>query len=134
MQYTLCHLFLSDRRSPCLFVSLHIANRVKIASLGGIEAIIKAMSTHKDHSGVQKNACGALNNLAANQGIILISSLFSIRSCHIPHITLVFPRPAIAQQMSDHVDLMRLVKLAMARFPDSEDIQSRGQEIISRCQ
>ncbi len=43
-----------------------IANKVKIASLGGIEAIIKVMSTHMDHSGVQQNACGALRNLAAN--------------------------------------------------------------------
>ena len=113
---------------------LYIDNEVKIASLGGIEAIIKAMSTHKDNSGLQKYACGALNNLAANQGILLFSVLFSIRLCHIPHITLVFPRPAIAQQMSDHDDLMTLVKGAMARFPDIEDIKTRGLEIISRCQ
>jgi hypothetical protein len=46
---------------PCL-----IANRVMIASLGGIEAIIAVMSAHKDHSGVQEKACGALSNLAVN--------------------------------------------------------------------
>ncbi len=46
------------------------ANIVKIASLGGIEAIVTAMSAHKDHSGVQREACCALWNLAAmNDGI-----------------------------------------------------------------
>ncbi len=49
-----------------MLVSLSVANRVKIASLGGIEAVIKAMSTHKDRSWVQENACAALWNLAAN--------------------------------------------------------------------
>ena len=50
-----------------------IANRVMIASLGGIEAIIKAMSTHKDSSEMQENACGALANLVAkNDGICLV--------------------------------------------------------------
>ncbi len=52
-----------------MFVSLSVANRVKIASLGGIEAIIKAMSTHKDHNGVNARAFGALENLTANDGI-----------------------------------------------------------------
>ncbi len=37
-----------------------------IASLGGIEAILAAMSAHKDHSGVQENACTALWSLADN--------------------------------------------------------------------
>jgi hypothetical protein len=44
-------------------------NRVKIASLGGIEAIIKTMSAHQDHNGVQEQACGALGILAHNDGI-----------------------------------------------------------------
>ncbi len=45
------------------------ANKVKIASLRGIEAIIEAMSTHNDNGQVQENACGALCNLAANDGL-----------------------------------------------------------------
>ena len=45
---------------------------MKIVSLGGIEAIIKAMSTHKDHSGVQEKACGALMKLAVNDGMVSI--------------------------------------------------------------
>jgi hypothetical protein len=45
------------------------ANRVEIASFGGIEAIVRAMSTHKDHSGVQEKACKAMGWLAANNGI-----------------------------------------------------------------
>ena len=76
MQLSHGHLFLSDRRSPCLSVSLHIANEVKIASLGGIEAIIKAMSTHKDHIGVQENTCGVLRNLAVNNDGTWICSFF----------------------------------------------------------
>ena len=44
-------------------------NKSKIAALGGIEAIISAMSTYKDHSGVQSNACNALGNLALNEGV-----------------------------------------------------------------
>ncbi len=55
-----------------LLMSLSIANRVKIASLGGIQAIIEAMSAYKDNSGVQEKACGALWNLTAyNDGICL---------------------------------------------------------------
>ena len=88
MQYVHGHLFLSDRRCLCPFVSLYIDNEVKIASLGGIEAIIKAMSTHKDHSGVQENACSALWNLAANDG--MCSSAFvlsSSRETHLPFLS-----------------------------------------------
>jgi hypothetical protein len=48
---------------------INIANKDKIALLGGIEEIIKAMSAHKDHSVVQENACAALWNLAANDGM-----------------------------------------------------------------
>ncbi len=56
-----------------------IDNKVKIASLGGIEAIIKAMSTHKDHIGVQVNACRALWNLAANNNGVCFSFFFCRR-------------------------------------------------------
>ncbi len=45
-------------------------NQIKIASLGGIEAIIDAMCAHKDESEVQANACGVLNELAKNEGLI----------------------------------------------------------------
>ncbi len=55
---------------------LVLANKVKIASLGGIEAIIKVMSTHKENSEVQEKACCALLNLAVNDGICI--SLFVI--------------------------------------------------------
>ena len=48
--------------------SLSIANKVKIVSLGGIEAIIKAMSTHQAHSGIQEGACGVFRSLATNDG------------------------------------------------------------------
>ncbi len=52
-------------------------NKVKIASLGGIEAILAAMSAHKDHIEVQEQACGALASLAAdNDGIISMQALF----------------------------------------------------------
>ena len=63
----------------CLFAlivrTMHVslANRFKIASLGGIEAIIKAMSTHIDNSVVQEIACGCLRNLAFNDGIIALN-------------------------------------------------------------
>ncbi len=86
-----------------LLVSLFTANKVKIASLGGIEAIIKAMSTHKDHSGVQENACRAFGNLAASHdGIcfsfflcrrldVLLSSIFLL-CCFSEALSLVFMR------------------------------------------
>ena len=51
-------------------LAINIANKVKIASVGGIEAIIKAMSTHSDNAAVQDKACGALNHLAANDGTV----------------------------------------------------------------
>ena len=63
-----------------LLVSLFTANKVGIASLGGIDAIIKAMSTHMDNSGVQENACGALWNLAVNDGLRLSCSPLSFYS------------------------------------------------------
>ncbi len=44
---------------------------MKIASLGGLEAIMAAMSAHKDHGGVQEQACGALGNLAVNDGMVV---------------------------------------------------------------
>ncbi len=45
-----------------------------IASLGGIEAIIAAMSTHKDHSELQETACAGLSKLAVeNDGMMSIS-------------------------------------------------------------
>ena len=86
-----------------LLMSLSIANRVKIASLGGIQAIIEAMSTYKDNSGVQEKACGALWNLTAyNDGICLCfflcrrlgvftSSIFLFR-CFSEALSLVFMR------------------------------------------
>ena len=40
------------------------SNQTKIASLGGLEAIINAMLTHKDISEVQDRGCGALFSLA----------------------------------------------------------------------
>ncbi len=45
---------------------------MKIATVGGVEAIIAAMSAHKDHSGVQKKACGALWSLANSDGMVLM--------------------------------------------------------------
>ena len=49
---------------------INIANKDKIASLGGIEAIIKSLSTHSDNAAVQDKACGALSHLAANDGTV----------------------------------------------------------------
>ena len=43
---------------------------MKIASLGGIEAIIAVMSAHKDHSDVQEKACAALWTLAGYDGMV----------------------------------------------------------------
>ncbi len=51
---------------PCLCIPV---SRVKIASLGGIEAIMLAMSTHEDHAKVQQFACNALGWLASNDGM-----------------------------------------------------------------
>ncbi len=57
---------------------LFIDNIVKIASLHGIAAIINAMSTHKENSGVQKYACGALRAVSRdNNGIFFYFSF-----CH----------------------------------------------------
>ncbi len=41
---------------------------MKIASLGAIEVIIKAMLTHKSDHGVQQNASAALCELAKSAG------------------------------------------------------------------
>ena len=59
----ICHLFLSS----------YVENQVKIASLGGIEAIVSAMKTHSGHEGVQEKGCMALVNLSANAGVLSLS-------------------------------------------------------------
>ena len=41
-------------------------NQVKIASAGGIEAVVGAMRQHLAVAGVQEQGCWALSNLAAN--------------------------------------------------------------------
>ena len=41
-------------------------NRKKVANLGGIEAILKAMNEHAAHAKVQETACEALDNLSFN--------------------------------------------------------------------
>ncbi len=69
---------------PCL-----IANIGKIASLGGIEAIMKAMSTHKDHSGVQEKACRALFRLATNDGMVRMVLILTSCTFLFWHITLM---------------------------------------------
>ena len=44
----------------------HAENRTRIASAGGIEAVVKAMQTHAQSADVQQEGCGALWNLAFN--------------------------------------------------------------------
>jgi hypothetical protein len=39
-------------------------NKTRIASAGGIEAVVKAMQIHEQCAGVQMHGCGALRNLA----------------------------------------------------------------------
>jgi hypothetical protein len=82
MIYDVCSTFLS--------VSLFTANKVKIASLGGIEAIIKAMSTHKDISIVQEKACSALWSLAVNDGTLFVSYFTSNNRPFISRFILLF--------------------------------------------
>jgi hypothetical protein len=53
---------------------------MKIASLGGTEAIISAMSTHKDHIGVQQDACAALGSLASRNGMFMLTAQTTTKS------------------------------------------------------
>ena len=41
-------------------------NQVKIASLGGIQALVKAMEAYVDSAAVQEQGCAALLNLSVN--------------------------------------------------------------------
>ena len=43
-------------------------NRVKAGVTGGIEAVVKAISTHIDSANVCFAGCGALNNMSFNNG------------------------------------------------------------------
>jgi len=43
---------------------------VRIREEGGITPIITALKTHSSNAEVYKNACGALGNIAANNGKI----------------------------------------------------------------
>jgi hypothetical protein len=52
--------------------------KLLIGKLRGIEAVINAMSTHKDHSQVQHYACFALASLAINDGTSCVHFFFNI--------------------------------------------------------
>ena len=41
-------------------------NKIKIANVGGIEAIVEAMKNHIDAEAIQNNCCEALDNLSEN--------------------------------------------------------------------
>ena len=58
-------------------------NQVKIAALGGIQAILKAMGAHADNAEVQEEACGALKSLAANAANkVKIATLGGVEAIH----------------------------------------------------
>jgi len=58
-------------------------NQVKIAALGGIQAILKAMGAHADNAEVQEEACGALKSLAANSANkVKIATLGGVEAIH----------------------------------------------------
>ena len=44
----------------------HATNQIKIAALGGIEALLKAMGEHPTHAEVQACTCWAMCNLTGN--------------------------------------------------------------------
>ena len=44
----------------------HIEHKVKIASLGGIEAILKGMGRHRDNATVQQQGSEALLQIGSN--------------------------------------------------------------------
>ena len=44
-------------------------NKVKAVTAGGIEAVVKAINTHIDNDDVCYVGCGALWNMAVNNGI-----------------------------------------------------------------
>ena len=50
----------------CALASKNQKNRLSIVKKGGIDAIIKALVNHRDHTGVQEQGCWALLNLAGN--------------------------------------------------------------------
>jgi vacuolar protein 8 len=47
-------------------ITVNADNKVKVAAAGGIETILAGMTANKASAGVQKQACGALRNLSAN--------------------------------------------------------------------
>ena len=55
-------------------------SRPKIAALGGIDAIIRAMSVDKDYPELQENACCALVNFAFIDGMFCLCTSIT-REC-----------------------------------------------------
>ena len=41
---------------------------MKAGAAGGIEAVVKVISTHINNAGVCENGCGALRNMTVNNG------------------------------------------------------------------
>ena len=45
-------------------------NRVEVAAIVGVEAVLAGMDAHKDAEGVQEAGCGALRNLCLDAGTV----------------------------------------------------------------
>ena len=76
-------------------------NKVKIANLGGIQAILKAMKDHAAEAKVQENACAALLNLGINvDNKVKIAALQGIQ--------------AILKGMKDHATQAKVQRQACA--------------------
>ncbi len=63
-------------------VGLAADNKVTAAELGAIEAVLDAMRAHRQHAGVQEEACAALWGLAVHGERPLLPLRYWTLGCH----------------------------------------------------
>ena len=54
-------------------------NKVKAVAAGGIEAVVKAIDTHINNSGVCYAGCSALGNMTANNCKTLVNKITKMK-------------------------------------------------------
>ena len=59
-----CHSYITN--------VVHKDNEKKVVEAGALECIVAAMRNHSTSADVQKNACGALKNIALHAGMSII--------------------------------------------------------------
>jgi hypothetical protein len=132
-------------------LSYNNANRVKIAELGGIEAVRAGMLAHPDAAGVQEAGCSALYNLCENNtanqvkvaelgGIEVVlagmlahpdAAVVQNQGCR-ALCYICYDNNANVKRMKALGTVREVVERAVAAHPSNSSIQTFGKELLAK--